>query len=359
MTNLLAVIGIEEKTGASEVSRRFVKFANKKNIKTIIFNYKLSSKENSKTNIYISKFYKFFTFFKNFYLINKNLSRIKAAYIQENHGLGKVFDILFILLFIVNKKKCFYHNHSSSKYLRFDFLTKIIQLLSKFYVINIFLSTKELKKFKNIYGPLNKHYCISNSIFLDNNRNNKKNRSDSNILKFGLLSNLTKDKGLDKFIDLATYSLEKYKSWKFYLAGPIIKNKSSYLKRINNVPNLDYLGIINNEKEKISFYQNLDFFIFLTTYINESEPLVLLEATSLGCIPIVYDRGSISSLICSKKLILDKHNNPSGLICNLINEILKNEEIKKLSFESRKFYEKYKKSFQIELDKLLFEIKSI
>ena len=92
-------------------------------------------------------------------------------------------------------------------------------------------------------------------------------------MKFGLISNLTKDKGLDQFINFATYSLENDKSWKFFLAGPIMKNKRFYLKRINNLPNLDYFGSINNEKEKILFYQNLDFFIFLTTYINESEPL--------------------------------------------------------------------------------------
>ena len=51
MTNLLAVIGIEEKTGASEVSRRFVKFMNKKNIKTIILIINWALKK-FKTNIH-------------------------------------------------------------------------------------------------------------------------------------------------------------------------------------------------------------------------------------------------------------------------------------------------------------------
>ncbi len=357
MTNFLAVIGIEEKTGASEVSRRFVKFANKKNIKTIIFNYKLSSKENSKPNKYISKFYKFFTFLKNFYLINKNLSIIKAAYIQENHGLGKFFDISFILLFIVNKKKCFYHNHTSSKYIRFDFLTKIIQLLSKFDVINIFLSNKEFEKFTATYGQLKKNYCISNSVFIEDIEKGDKYFVNKDIIKFGLLSNLTRDKGLDKFINFANYALQNKSPWEFYLAGPIINNHQSYLTKIKNLPNLKYLGIISNEKDKIAFYQNLDFFIFLSTYINESEPLVLLEALSCGCIPIVYNMGSISNLISIKKLILDKKNNPSKLMNNLIKEIIKRDEIKNLSIQSSKFYKNYKKSYKIELNKLIEEIK--
>ena len=359
MTDFLAIISIEEKTGASQVSKLFVKFANKNNIKTTTFNYKINSNESLKTNKFIFNFYKFKNFLKNFYLVCKNLSKIKAAYIQENHGFGKVYDILFIFLFLIYKKKCFYHNHSSSKYIRSSFLTKIIKFLSKFNVTNIFLSNLELKKFTKRYGQLNKYYCISNSLFIKDIEKYKKIISNPDKLKLGLLSNLTKEKGLDKFIDLARYSLENNNLWEFYLAGPIFNDKEFYLKKINNLPNLKYLGIIHNEKDKLDFYQNLDFFIFLTTYINESEPLVLLEAISLSCIPIVYDKGSISNLICRKKLVLNHKDNPNKLIDNLIKEIIKNDEIKTLSINSFKLFKNYKESYKIQLYKLIREIQSL
>ena len=359
MNDFLAVIAIDEITGAAKISKLFVDIANKNNIKTLCFYYKLDFKAYAKKMDYKNKFFKFISFLKIFYQINNNISKIKAAYIQENHGFGKFYDILFIFLFLIYKKKCFYHNHSSSKYIRSSFLTKIIKFLSKFNVTNIFLSNLELKKFTKRYGQLNKYFCISNSLFIKDIEKYKKIISNPDILKFGLLSNLTKEKGLDKFIDLARYSLENNKLWEFYLAGPIFNDKEFYLKKINNLPNLKYLGIIHNEKDKFDFYQNLDFFIFLTTYINESEPLVLLEAISLSCIPIVYDKGSISNLICRKKLILNHKDNPNKLIDNLIKEIIKNDEIKTLSINSSKLFKKYKESYKIELYKLIREIQSL
>ncbi len=361
MTKFLAIIGIEEPTGASKVTNLFTDFVKKHNIKTLVFNYKLSFNKNDKHKglNFGSRICKFIYFLKNFYRVYINISKIKAGYIQENHGLGKVFDILFIILFLIHKKKCFYHNHSSWKYLRFDLATKVIQILSNFNVINIFLSNQEFKKFSKKYGRLRKHFFMSNSVFLKDLTSFKNNFSNTDTLKLGLLSNLTKDKGLDNFIELAKYSIDNQNPWKFYLAGPIVKNKDFYLNKINNLSNLKYLGKINNDKDKLSFYQNLDFFIFLTSYRNESEPLVLLEAISNGCIPVVYDKGSIADLICSKKLILDQKTNPSYLITILIKEIIKKQELKNLSIASSKLYKNLRQSSKRELYKLIKEIKSL
>ena len=97
--------------------------------------------------------------------------------------------------------------------------------------------------------------------------------------------------------------------------------------------------------------------IFLTTFINESEPLVILEAISNGCVPIVYDRGSISQLICTKKLIIPKCSNPTIRVVNLIEKILDNKELTNLSFKSFQKFLLLKNNSIKQLEKLTKEIK--
>ena len=168
---------------------------------------------------------------------------------------------------------------------------------------HIFLSQKEALKFVNLYGNIGKHYCISNCIFITKNKNHKKIKKLSNKFSFGLISNLTKEKGLDQFLRIAQHALEKNKLWEFYLAGPITFRQKHYLNQISKLSNTTYLGPIYDVKKKSLFYRNIDFFLFLSSYFHESEPLVILEAISNGSIPIVFDRGSISDLVCSKELI--------------------------------------------------------
>lgn len=362
MKKYLLIIGIDEYSGAGRVTEYFKSLMKLKNIDTISFTYikSMNQKQFLDYNfLQVAKFYKFIYFAKIIFTLIRENNNIKAVYLQESAGLGKVYDILVIIICRFYQKICFYHNHSSGKYIKYDFLSKIIQKISKYKTRHIFLSQKDSLNFRKIYGNIGEHYCISNSIFIKNDKVYKKRKNVSKKFSFGLLSNLTREKGLDQFLNIAKYALNKKKLWKFYLAGPIMFNKKSYLNQISKLTNLKYLGPIYDVKKKSLFYHKIDFFLFLSSYFHESQPLVILEAISNGSIPLVYDKGSISELVCSKELIIDKSANTFLSINNVVESLKNKNKLRELSLKSFEKYLKIREKSNYQLNKLIKDIRSL
>ena len=107
------------------------------------------------------------------------------------------------------------------------------------------------------------------------------------------------------------------------------------------------------------FYSKLNYFVFLSTYFHESEPLVILEAISNGVIPIVYNRGSISELICSKELIINPKNDPYIEIEKIVEYFDDKNKFKILCAKSTKNYLNLREESKIQFFELINKIKSL
>ena len=361
MKKYLAIIGSSypEMSGATNITELFLKNARIKGLNIIRFKYKISLyTEKRNSSIFESKLSKLISFIQIYRNLVPYLKNINAAYIQENSGLGKIYDISFMLLFIVQGKNCFYHNHGYKKINKYDFFAKITQLLSPYGIKNIFQTELEAKNFIKIYGHTN-YTIISNSIFIKSPEKRIRKLLNNGYYKFGLISNLNKAKGLDSFIEIAQNALLANNKWSFHLAGPILKKKDYYIDQIRNTKNIKYYGPIFDSIEKENFYQNIDFFIFLSTYKHESEALVILESISNGCIPIVYDQGQVASLTPDKKLIIPKGLKVYPILKNLVKDIDNKNKFLILSNKSIELFEKLKKKSQENMSELIIEIKKI
>tara|TARA_B100000161_G_scaffold229167_1_gene176020 strand:- start:562 stop:933 length:372 start_codon:yes stop_codon:yes gene_type:complete len=111
------------------------------------------------------------------------------------------------------------------------------------------------------------------------------------------------------------------------------------------------------KKEKNNFFRKVDFFIFLSEYVNESEPLALLEALSYGCIPIVFNIGSIKDLVCNEKLIVENSESTCHQIDNLISSISRKNEIATFSVESYNHFLNLRKKYQSNLKLFIDQVK--
>ena len=361
MSKYLAVIGTSypEIHGATNVTEFFCSNAKKYNLKILRFTYKnyfFKKKNYFNYSIYESKIARFFSFMRIFINLIFKVRSIGAAYIQENAGLGKLYDLCFLTFFLMHHKKCFYHNHTYKKINNYDILTKIIQTLSRFGIKNIFQSKVETNRFISLYGHLD-YIIISNSVFLEKNKINLKPNIKNKKINFGFLSNLNRAKGLDKYINIARKALNDKKNWDFFLAGPITESKDFYLEQIKSLKNIKYNGPINKIIKKNIFYQNIDFFVFLSTYKNESEALVMLEAISNGCIPIVFDQGTVAELVPEKKLIIKNNFEFYNSFVNLVEGIIQENQLELLSKSSLIHFEKIKEKSQANLANLYLEIK--
>ncbi len=361
MNKYLAIIGTAypEMSGATNITELFFKNAQINGLNIMRFKYKVSFyKEKRNVSIFESKLSKLISFIKIYGNLILSLKKINAAYIQENSGLGKLYDISFMLLFIVLKKKCFYHNHGYKKINKYDVFAKITQIISVYGIKNIFQTELEANNFIRIYGPTS-YTTISNSIFIKSPEKRIRKPLKNGYYKFGLISNLNKAKGLDLFIEIAQNSLLENNGWSFYLAGPILKKKDYYADQIRKTKNIKYYGPIFELIEKENFYQNIDFFIFLSTYKHESESLVILESISNGCIPIVYDQGQVATLTPDKKLIMPSGVKVYPLLKNLVKDIENENQFISLSNDSINLFRKLKKTSQDNMSNLMIEIKKI
>ena len=360
----LAIIGtaFPELHGATKVTEFFFEEARKYDLKIRRYIYKNYFFDKNKTILnsfkFESKLSKLFSFIKICLILPFQINTLKAVYIQENAGLGKFFDIFLLLFFILFKKKCFYHNHSYKKLYEYDIKSKIIQLISRYGIENIFLHKNEASKFLKKYGKI-KYRIISNSVFINKIDPKIRDIQKNGNIKLGLISNLTKEKGLDDFLNIAKKSLKEKNLWEFELAGPLLNNRDFYLNQIKSLKNIKYYGQILEENKKIKFFNSVDFFIFLTSHQHESEPLVILEAISNGCIPITYNRGSIIELIPNSRLIIKNDNDIYTSVKTIIDDTFSKREFRKLSNLAFERFISLKNEAINNLVDLLKEIKKI
>ena len=101
MKRYLLVIGTDEFSGAGRITKFFKDSLKKYKIGFLSYIYignNSKQKKHNFKNFQVSKFNKFLNFFKIIFKIFKNRKKIKALYLQENAGLGKIYDIFLILI---------------------------------------------------------------------------------------------------------------------------------------------------------------------------------------------------------------------------------------------------------------------
>lgn len=209
--------------------------------------------------------------------------------------------------------------------------------------------------------------CVDNECVLNNIRfNNKLNifikKEKLNIL---YLSNFIEDKGYKEVLKLANYFNKKNNNkFRFIFAGKFFceKDRQEFFNYIrdNKLGNLiTYKGVVYG-KEKISLIESSDYFILLTKYKNEGQPISIIEAAINGVRIVTTDHAGIKDILKESEMIIyDKKNINISKIYNDLNLEYKNREnIKRILIENR---EKLKNEFSekkylISIDRIFNDI---
>jgi glycosyltransferase involved in cell wall biosynthesis len=131
----------------------------------------------------------------------------------------------------------------------------------------------------------------------------------------GYLSNISFEKGIDRFLDLMAQLRAKGSEIVGRIAGPFVNNKvKQYVEwRIGEIDGLEYVGPVYGA-EKISFFSSIDLLVFPTRYLNEAEPLVIYEAQAAGVVVAASDRGCLANMIPAELLFDPTGSNLDRLI---------------------------------------------
>lgn len=126
----------------------------------------------------------------------------------------------------------------------------------------------------------------------------------------------------------------------------------------NNLKNyINYHGIIGLEKKK-ELLKEAHFFVLPTNYINEGQPISIIEAMAYSCVVLTTDYRGIPDMINTYQSgIYVKYNNPKEIAFKIQNLIQHPSEYQKIS---KNGYQNYLKNYtkDIHLKTLVNEIKS-
>lgn len=231
------------------------------------------------------------THFKS--ILAAKFARIKAVWIIEDSYSPKIIVFLFKLL--ARFTNC-----------------KVIYISKK--VFNFYIKNSKIKK-ENLYEIMSP----TDTKFFKKKFIKKKN----NEIIISTISNITKVKGVEIFLESAYKVLKKNPKGKFYFVGGTVKNQENYAKKIQQI----HLNMEKKISKKIIFkgmclnikniLEKTD--IFVCTSNSEGGPIALWEAMSMS-IPVVstkvggapqYIKSGFSGYLCNisdSKDIADKIN---------------------------------------------------
>ena len=229
---------------------------------------------------------------------NSLFGKSRVCYFTAEGGLGLIYSVMIAGWARLFRLRIYIHHHSFSYIVRRRPLMKLLLSCSGGGATHICLSSEMGQDLANCYGQAIHSVVLSNAAFVDPVASESSSRERKEIT-IGLLSNLTADKGLHKFIEIVRIARQRALPIRGVLAGPVAGEADrSALESMKEELGeyLDYRGPVYDE-EKARFFKDIDVFVFLTTYLNEAQPTVIFEAMAHGIPVISYDRGCIRSQV--------------------------------------------------------------
>lgn len=254
---------------------------------------------------YPSKFYKLFKFIYSFICILKLCKELvfnkkkKTLYRPLNGGFAQIYDIIYIIIARVFRLKVFLHHHSFFYLNERKFLSNILIKLSSRRFTHIVLGARMKDLLKEKYSLNAEIFTLSN-IFITENHLTHVKQDKNDLIVIGHLANLTRDKGVLRFIKTIKFLNKIGLKIKGEIAGPIFESdiKEIIFNEVSDNEFLSYHGPLYGEDKEV-FLKKLDIFLFPSNYNNEAEPLVLYEAAKYGSLLVSSSIGCIKEVVYS------------------------------------------------------------
>jgi glycosyltransferase involved in cell wall biosynthesis len=226
-------------------------------------------------------------------ILRNGFRRNACLYIPADGGLGLLYTFLLVALARLSGQAVVVHHHSFSAIDRHSHVMSALVAVAGKPAIHVFLCQKMQRQFRENYRGQWRSLVSSNAIHLPVASEISVRAADT--IRIGLLSNLTREKGLYLFLDVLRACVRDGLAVEGRLAGPI--DDMSDLAALRAAQSelgdsLIYLGPQYGEA-KSGFLSELDVFLFPTIYRNEAQPNAVFEAMSAGLAVILFGRGCL------------------------------------------------------------------
>ncbi|MBS0367643.1 MAG: glycosyltransferase family 4 protein [Proteobacteria bacterium] len=284
--------------------------------------------------------------------------RPSCVYMGLSGGIRQLLDVMFIAMARVFRVPMFVHHHSYA-YINANFW------YSKF-VFRLLRSATHIVLCPDMGNGLAERYQLdkervvplSNAAFVDGSGSGSSEDVEQvprESFSLGFLSNITREKGIFDFFDLIEALAGKGVNVQGVIAGPVDSTiESEFSARLGRLKNVRHLGAVYGDK-KAEFFREIDLLVFPTRYVNEAEPVTIIEAQSFGVPVIAVKRGCIGCMV--PELAGRVVDSVADFVAVGVEEVLvlleKPELLERSKSESRRFYEESAASSLLTLDRLV------
>jgi glycosyltransferase involved in cell wall biosynthesis len=230
-------------------------------------------------------------------LVAARMRGYSTLYLAPHSGAGLIYSCLIALASRCSGYTLAVHYHSYRNMARYTWLMAAFLAICGPRAMHIVLAPPMARDLRRFYRSARHITVLSNTTFV---RPEKVRRAfGSRRLRLGHLSNLSREKGIGIVLDCMRELRARNVDVELWLAGPAEDAETSRLvseaqeafgERIRYLGRLDAIDVHR-------FYSDIDVFLFPTSYEHEAEPLVVVDAISVGVPVIATDRGCIAYLL--------------------------------------------------------------
>lgn len=284
---------------------------------------------------------------------------------------GNLRDLIILKVIQMKKKKSIIHLHgggfrnvleedmgSIQRKLNYKILGKvdcgIVLGESLKYIFDGIIDKDKIKVVKN---------CVDDEFVISDDEFEEKIElfKTKKLLNILYLSNFIEDKGYKDVLNLAKLCKEKKdKSFNFIFAGKFFnKEEKSYFFNFiedNNLKDIvEYKGIVGGEEKK-KLLKKSDYFILLTRYKNEGQPISIIEAGINGLRIITTNHAGIKDILKEDRmLIIDKNEINIDILYKRIIKECKDDIIKTLVKNRKDIKEEFSEKYYLKSLESIFD----
>jgi glycosyltransferase involved in cell wall biosynthesis len=215
----------------------------------------------------------------------------RSFYLACAGGHGTVYDLMLVTIARIVGLRIHLHHHAFSYITRRPLLTRLLLRVAGTGALHICLCRHMAERLGAQYGSVRKTVVLSNAALITPGVLH----GSGDTLYLGYMSNLIASKGLDRAIEVMRHVCASRRKVKLIVAGPIVDATGAKLiagAQREFADAFEYRGPVYGSDKEV-FFDSIDVFLFPTRYVNEAQPLVVLEALAQGIPVIANDLGCI------------------------------------------------------------------
>ncbi|MDA9405939.1 hypothetical protein XH80_03955 [Bradyrhizobium sp. CCBAU 45384] len=228
---------------------------------------------------------------------------IGLVYIGLSGGARQLIDLLAIAFARIRNHRIVIHHHSFAYINDKKRLAAIVIKLAGPAATHVVLCACMGQKLESLYPEASKRICLSNLALMedaDQVPQQQRGGRSGPLRTVGYLGNITVEKGFLTFIDVVERAQRSCPALRAIVGGPFVDKESrdAFELATKRGVSVEHRGAVYGPAKE-DFLAAIDLLLFPTRYVNEAEPIVILEALARGIPVVASDRGCISEMLPS------------------------------------------------------------